>query len=405
MRHCQRERDGGGDRDRHVGGAAPSVEAAHAARDLPVGRQRVREPGEPEHLAVHRGEQHRRRGGPHQVATHVEDDPGLVRGDDGEHRRVDEAIAEGGVVVDHRRGHQCRNRHDDHEQQRRRDRGKHDPPQSAAADAYLPGEARGRLHADHGHGRDPGGEDQILPARGHPQVDRGRDGAGIPVLEETDQRDDREHGDAEQRQSQDAAEPVGRQAVDVLHGHEQERSRGDQEWQHSLSELAPEHREVLGDDDRAERHHDQVVQEDRPAGHEAPELVEGVAREAGGAATLDMERAALDVRGHRDREEDAGNEEDQRGQTERAPRHHAEREEDRGHDGAQRDREQRGLAEGASDQDTGPLGSSPQALGSPAEPLGPPPEALACAVRHVVGAVRSVVWRASGLVAAVARHR
>ena len=39
--------------DRHVRRAAAAVEAAHSARDLPVGGERVGQPRQPEHLAVH----------------------------------------------------------------------------------------------------------------------------------------------------------------------------------------------------------------------------------------------------------------------------------------------------------------------------------------------------------------
>src|SRR6185503_14713470 len=92
------------------------------------------------------------------------------------------------------------------------------------------------------------------------------------------------------------------------------------------------------------------------------ELVERIAREGGGPAALDVERAALHVGGHRDGEEDPGEQEDERGEPEGAARHHAEREEDRGYDARQRDREQRRRAEGVRDRNAGPLGPSPQSL-------------------------------------------
>ena len=64
--------------------------------------------------------------------------------------------------------------------------------------------------------------------------------------------------------------------------------------------------QVLRDGDRPDRHDDQVVEQDRPTRDEAPELVEGVAGEGRGAAALDVERAALDVGGHRHDEERPG---------------------------------------------------------------------------------------------------
>ena len=52
-----------------------------------------------------------------------------------------------------------------------------------------------------------------------------------------------------------------------------------------------------------DRDQDQVVEQDRPAGDEAPQLVERVAREHRRAAALLVQRGALDV-GHRGQDEE-----------------------------------------------------------------------------------------------------
>src|SRR5947207_88618 len=75
----------------------------------------------------------------------------------------------------------------------------------------------------------------------------------------------------------------------------------------------------------AEGQDDQVVEDDRPARDEAPELVEGVAGEGRGAAALRVEGVALHVGEHRDHEEQAGQDEDERGQPERVAGHDPER--------------------------------------------------------------------------------
>ena len=101
----------------------------------------------------------------------------------------------------------------------------------------------------------------------------------------------------------------------------------------------------------ADRDQDQVVEQDRPAGDEAPELVEGVAGEGRRAAALLVQRRALDVGGHRHGEEDSPRARKTTGVSPSAAvGHHAEREVDRGADRAAADREQRGRAEAALDQ-------------------------------------------------------
>ena len=186
-----------------------------------------------------------------------------------------------------------------------------------------------------------------------------------------------QHDDRGERHAQHRSQPARRDAADVDRCHEQQREPGDQHLDEAVVDARREHGQVVGDDDRTRRHHDQVVEQDRPAGDEAPELVEGVARERRGAAALDVERGALDVGGHRDGEEEPGDHVDERRQPERVAGDDAEREEHRRDDGAQRDGEQRGLAQPARDP-------QPRTLGALAQPLARPQRRPDAGVAHSV---------------------
>ena len=116
----------------------------------------------------------------------------------------------------------------------------------------------------------------------------------------------------------------------------------------------PEDREVVRDEERRDGDGDDVDEHLRPARDEADELVERVPREARGAARLGVARGALGVgRGGR-REDDAGDDEDERRQAERVERREPERVVDRGADVAVGGREERGRAEGALELDLPP---------------------------------------------------
>ena len=112
-----------------------------------------------------------------------------------------------------------------------------------------------------------------------------------------------------------------------------------------LAEAAPEQPEVVRGGERAQRHEDQVVEADRPAGDEADELVERVAGDHGRPAALLVQRRALDVGRHDHREQHAAGQEHGPGEPERALGDEAGREVDRGGDEALDDPEQRRAAE------------------------------------------------------------
>ncbi len=105
--------------------------------------------------------------------------------------------------------------------------------------------------------------------------------------------------------------------------------------------------EIVGEEERRERHHDQVVEEQHPASHEAGDVVERLADEGRRTARLGDRRRSLGVGERDDEEEDADREQDGRRQAERLLRHDRERDVDRRGDLAVRHREQRRRAEHA----------------------------------------------------------
>ena len=127
-------------------------------------------------------------------------------------------------------------------------------------------------------------------------------------------------------------------------------SGGDADLPARLGEVAGDRLQVVRHRDRRQGGHDQVVDQDRPAGDEGDQLVEGVAGEARGAAALAEHRPALDVAERGQDEEQAGGEEDQRRQAEAAVGDDAEREVDREADRRVDGDEQPGDAEPALQQ-------------------------------------------------------
>ena len=86
----------------------------------------------------------------------------------------------------------------------------------------------------------------------------------------------------------------------------------------------PEDAQVVGHEEGRDGDGDDVVEHQRPAGVEAPELVEGAAGEARRAARLGNIGRRLGVRPGGGAEQQAGEHEDQRRGAERRQRHHAE---------------------------------------------------------------------------------
>ena len=99
--------------------------------------------------------------------------------------------------------------------------------------------------------------------------------------------------------------------------------------------------EVVRHEDGREGDHDQVVEEERPAGQEPEDVVVGAADERRRASRLRDRRRSLGVGERDDQEEDPCAEEDERRQAERVRRNDPEREVERRGDLAVRDRKQR----------------------------------------------------------------
>ena len=105
--------------------------------------------------------------------------------------------------------------------------------------------------------------------------------------------------------------------------------------------------EVVRHEERGQRDHDQVVEEEHPAGEEAGKVVEGEAHERRGAARLADRCGALRVGERDDQEEKPDDAEHERREPERMERDDAEREVEGRCDLAVRDRGERGRIEDA----------------------------------------------------------
>ena len=172
--------------------------------------------------------------------------------------------------------------------------------------------------------------------------------------------DDRQDADDDHRQLQDdvgegedGERPLAAAAgdvEDVEHAGGDDHRAGDADLPAGLGEVGRDRLQVVRHRDRRQGDDDQVVDQDRPAGDEGDQLVEGVAGEARGAAALAQHRPALDVASVVSAEEQAGGEEDQRRQAEAAVGDDAEREVDREADRRVDGDEQPGHAEPAPQQ-------------------------------------------------------
>ena len=81
--------------------------------------------------------------------------------------------------------------------------------------------------------------------------------------------------------------------------------------------------EIVRQEERRQRDHDQVVEEERPAGHEARQVVERAPDERRRSARLGQRGGAFGVREGDDQEERAGREQHDRREAERVGGEHA----------------------------------------------------------------------------------
>ncbi len=175
---------------------------------------------------------------------------------------------------------------------------------------------------------------------------------GQPVGVHDDQGADDDHGQLQpevgQRQCRQSARATAAGDVeDVEHADRGDHRGGDADLPAGLAEAGGDRLKVVGNRERRQGDHDQVVDQDRPAGDEGDQLVEGVTGEGRGAAALAEHRPALNVAERGQAKEQARGEEDQRRQAEAAVGDDAEREVDREADRGVGRGEQPGHAEAA----------------------------------------------------------
>ncbi len=270
--------------------------------------------------------------------------------DDAEHRVVFEEAAERGrisgfgerlfelgAVADAVVHDRQRRERDDRDAGVDREHGEHDEVHGLrhlpARIGGLLGHVRDRLDARVGEHRQRQREDQFLPARHAAEVhlvDQQRRVEDERKAEADEQDlgaevDDREHEVELGR----LAEPA-----DVQPGQQRDHDQAPEDVVRVVLERAEagERAQVVRHEERRDRDREDVVEAQRPAGEERDDVVEGVARERGGAARFGEHRGALGVRFRGQREQPAGEHEDQRRQPERVRGDEPERVVDRGAD-------------------------------------------------------------------------
>ena len=133
----------------------------------------------------------------------------------------------------------------------------------------------------------------------------------------------------------------------LTHRRHHDHQGGHRDLRPPVREAVPDRAHVVRHRDGRQRDDDDVVDQDRPAGDEADQLVERVARERRGSAPLSEHRAALEVAERGEHEQEARGQEDQRRQPEPVLGDHADREVEREADRCVGDGEQPRHAEDA----------------------------------------------------------
>ena len=212
------------------------------------------------------------------------------------------------------------------------------------------GQVGDRLEARVGEHRHRQRERERVPGRRDARVRAARQVGRAE--QEHEPEDDQDHRRDERDDGHHDRDPVEARPADQP----QERDRQDHEdggddVPRVLRDPDPPDRvaEVVRDEERGERDHDRVVEEQHPARQEAGRVVEGAAGEHRRAAGLGQRGRALGVRERDEEEEQADGEQHPRRQPERVERDDPEREVDRGADLAVGDRGER-LARQAADE-------------------------------------------------------
>ena len=227
----------------------------------------------------------------------------------------------------------------------RHDRADRDEERAREVDARPPRllrEVRDRLEAGVGEHREGHCEEERVPGRCGTQ--RGSVRERVRREEEDEAGDDEEDLYEQVERRDDEADGVERRAPEEPHrGDQHDRADGDDDVPGVALERVDSESgaEVVRHEERRERDHDQVVEEEHPAGEEAGEVVERDADERRRPARLANERRPFRVRQRDDQEQDPGDAQHDGREAERMESDHAEREVDRRGDLAVGDREQR----------------------------------------------------------------
>src|ERR687887_332464 len=212
----------------------------------------------------------------------------------------------------------------------------------SAATIPIIGEVGDRLEAGVREHRQRQREGNLVPRR----LGADRDPTRERVAREQEREAERDQAELRDEVEDGDDDPVaveGRAAAEPDEAHADDHADRDDEVPRMMRERADlEGRaEVVRQEEGRERDHDQVVEEQRPAGQEAGEVVERAPDEGRGAARLRDRGGALGVRERDDEEEGADEREHLRCEAERVQGDDSERDVDRGGDLAVRDREQR----------------------------------------------------------------
>jgi hypothetical protein len=347
-------RDPGEDDEREPRGPEARVQAAEDLGELPIARHRIGDPGGADHAGVRGDEQDRGSEDADvdleriqrqavQVEVLHEPEDGIVRVAALFRRQPELGLV---LAVDLRHGE--RGKRDQREREIDGEDGDRDEPDRARnvprRVASLLREVRDGLDAGVGDHRHRNREEEGAPRRGDSPVH--------VVDEDARAEDEDEAEDDEQelrREVDDGEKDVQAGGLldpdDVQPDEQQDHERAADDVPWVLAQRLPEDREVVRDEERRDGDRDHVVEELRPGGAEADELVERMAREARRAAGLGIENRPLRVRERCGREDQAGDDEDEGRQPEGEDRRDPERVVDRRADVAIRRREERGRPE------------------------------------------------------------
>ena len=342
--------DQGGRRDRRRRDQRRPGQAAEGPRQHVVPGERIGEPARAGEGGRDHGDEDHRAGDADEHPEGVDQDGRKLAAErDGEpdERRLEPLRAQSRLGIRGEGGER-----DKADEERDRDRGadsdEEAPRQRSARLTGLRSKVRDGLEPGVREHRDGDREGDRAPGRSRPQV-----GALAEVLEREEKRQ-AEDDEQQLRGQRDACdrdrEPVEARTADEAHrGDGEDDSDPHEDVGRALRQCFPADRmaQVVRDEERCERDHDQVVEEDRPAGEEAQLVVERPPDERRGPTGLRKRRGSLGVRESDDQEQSAHPEQDPGREAERLERDDTEREEERGRDLSESDRGQRGSLEDA----------------------------------------------------------